>query len=83
MVVVFGAFILNDEVILKLAGLGLASAVLIDATIIRMVLVPATMELLGERNWWTPRWLDRRLPHLQIEADPRLAPTLDPIGATQ
>jgi putative drug exporter of the RND superfamily len=62
MVVVFGAFVLNDEVIPKLAGLGLASAVLIDATVVRMVLVPATMELLGERNWWTPRWLDRRLP---------------------
>jgi putative drug exporter of the RND superfamily len=82
MVVVFGAFMLNDEVILKLSGLGLASAVLIDATVVRMVLVPATMALLGERNWWTPRWLDRRLPHLQLEAEPRPAPTLDPIGAT-
>jgi RND superfamily putative drug exporter len=82
MIVVFGAFMLNDEVILKLAGLGLASAVLIDATIVRMVLVPATMELLGERNWWTPRWLDRRLPHLHLEADPRPARTIDPIGAT-
>jgi putative drug exporter of the RND superfamily len=67
MVVVFGAFVLNDEVIAKLAGLGLATAVLLDATLVRMVLVPATMELLGERNWWMPAWLDRRLPRLHIE----------------
>jgi putative drug exporter of the RND superfamily len=80
MVVVFGAFVLNDEVILKLAGLGLASAVLIDATIVRMVLVPATMELLGERNWWTPRWLDRRLPRVDLEAAQRPPTVLDPIG---
>jgi putative drug exporter of the RND superfamily len=82
MIVVFGAFMLNDEVVLKLAGLGLASAVLIDATIVRMVLVPATMELLGERNWWTPRWLDRRLPHLHLEGEPRPVTSIDPIGAT-
>jgi putative drug exporter of the RND superfamily len=75
MVVVFGAFVLNDEVIAKLAGLGLATAVFLDATLVRMVLVPATMELLGEGNWWMPRWLDRRLPHLDVEgAHP--APTL-------
>jgi hypothetical protein len=68
MVVVFGAFVLNDEVIAKLAGLGLATAVFLDATLVRMVLVPATMELLGERNWWMPalarpRRLPRRLRH--------------------
>jgi putative drug exporter of the RND superfamily len=67
MVVVFGAFVLNDEVIAKLAGLGLAAAVLLDATLVRMVLVPATMELLGERNWWVPKWLDRRLPRFEVE----------------
>jgi putative drug exporter of the RND superfamily len=67
MVVVFGAFVLNDEVIAKVAGLGLATAVLLDATLVRMVLVPATMELLGERNWWIPRWLDRRLPRFEVE----------------
>jgi putative drug exporter of the RND superfamily len=72
MVVVFGAFVLNDEVIAKLAGLGLATAVLVDATIVRMVLVPATMELLGERNWWVPRWLDHRLPRLDLEPIPAL-----------
>jgi putative drug exporter of the RND superfamily len=81
MVVVFGAFVLNDEVIAKVAGLGLATAVLLDATVVRMVLVPATMQLLGERNWWLPRWLDRRLPHVSIdEVEPApLVPALDPV----
>jgi len=51
----------------KLMGAGLAVAVLLDATIVRMVLVPATMELLGDRNWWLPRWLDRILPRVDIE----------------
>jgi putative drug exporter of the RND superfamily len=79
--VVFGAFVLNDEVIAKVAGLGLATAVLLDATVVRMVLVPATMQLLGERNWWLPRWLDRRLPHVSIdEVEPApLVPALDPV----
>ncbi|HEY8544189.1 MAG TPA: MMPL family transporter [Acidimicrobiales bacterium] len=67
MVTVFGAFVLEDAVFLKLAGLGLATAVLVDATVVRMVLVPSTMELLGDRNWWLPRWLDRLLPDLDIE----------------
>jgi putative drug exporter of the RND superfamily len=68
MVTVFGAFVLEDAVFLKLAGIGLATAVLVDATVVRMVLVPATMELLGDRNWWLPRWLDRLLPTLDVEA---------------
>jgi putative drug exporter of the RND superfamily len=51
-------------------GLGLATAILIDATIIRMVLVPATMALLGKANWWLPAWLDRVLPHLTIDGAP-------------
>ena len=59
MVCVFSAFVLGDDRSLKLFGLGLASAVLVDATVVRMVLVPATMELLGDRNWWIPKWLDR------------------------
>jgi RND superfamily putative drug exporter len=67
MATVFGAFVLEDAVFLKLAGLGLATAVLVDASIVRLVLVPATMELLGDRNWWLPRWLDRLLPHLDID----------------
>jgi putative drug exporter of the RND superfamily len=67
MVVVFGAFLLEDDRIIKVFGVGLAVAVLLDATLVRMVLVPATMELLGARNWWIPRWLDRVLPHLNVE----------------
>src|SRR5690606_4410652 len=67
MVTVFGAFALEDAVFLKLAGIGLATAVPVDATIVRLVLVPATMELLGERNWWLPRWLDRLLPRVSVE----------------
>jgi putative drug exporter of the RND superfamily len=67
MVFVFGLFVFGDLRSIKLIGLGLATAVFIDATIVRLVLVPATMELLGKRNWWIPRWLDRILPHLEIE----------------
>jgi len=61
MVAVFGAFALSPEVFLKLIGVGLAAAILVDATVVRMILVPAVMQLLGERNWWLPRWLDRLL----------------------
>lgn len=71
MVCVFGSFVIGDPLrVLKLFGLGLATAVFIDATLVRMVLVPATMELLGKANWWLPRWLDRALPHLDIEGGP-------------
>jgi RND superfamily putative drug exporter len=70
MVCVFGTFVLSDIRALKLIGLGLAVAVAIDATIVRIVLVPATMELLGKANWWLPRWLDRILPHLAVEGAP-------------
>ena len=66
MVVVFASFMLEDVREIKLFGLGLALAVLLDATLVRMVVVPATMELLGDRNWWIPSWLDRRLPHVEI-----------------
>jgi RND superfamily putative drug exporter len=70
MVVVFLAFLAAPDVVLKLFGIGLASAIFLDATVVRMVLVPATMELLGERNWWLPRWLDRLLPRLDVEGTP-------------
>jgi RND superfamily putative drug exporter len=66
---VFGSFVLGPEVALKLMGLGLAVAVLIDATVVRMVLVPATMELLGDWNWWLPKWLDRILPRVHVEGE--------------
>ncbi len=67
MVCVFSAFVLGDERSIKLFGLGLAVAVLVDATVVRMVLVPATMELLGARNWWIPKWLDCIIPKLNVE----------------
>ena len=67
MVVVFASFTLEDMRELKIFGLGLAVAVFLDATLVRLVVVPATMELLGDRNWWIPKWFDRILPHLEIE----------------
>jgi RND superfamily putative drug exporter len=67
MVVVFGSFMLEDIREIKLFGLGLGLAVLIDATLVRMVVVPSTMALLGHRNWWLPSWLDRILPRVQVE----------------
>jgi putative drug exporter of the RND superfamily len=70
MVFVFASFILEDMRTVKILGLGLAAAVAIDATVIRMLLVPATMELLGDKNWWIPRWLDRWLPDLVVEPAP-------------
>jgi len=69
MMAVFGAFILGSDVVAKMFGVGLAVAVLLDVTLVRMVLVPATISLLGHRAWWLPRWLDRRLPHLNLEGD--------------
>ena len=67
MVVVFGSFLLEPTRVIRLFGLGLAVAVLLDATVVRMLLVPATMELLGDKNWWLPKWLDRILPHIDVE----------------
>ena len=61
MIAVFGGFALDDDPRIKMFGLGLATAILVDATIIRLVLVPATMTLLGDANWWLPRWLGRWL----------------------
>ncbi|MDY7102434.1 MAG: MMPL family transporter [Actinomycetota bacterium] len=67
MISVFAAFVLGDDPILKMLGLGLAVAILLDASIVRLTLVPSTMALLGDANWWLPGWLDRLLPHLDIE----------------
>jgi putative drug exporter of the RND superfamily len=73
---VFFSFVLGADRSLKLFGLGLSMAVLLDATIIRMVLVPATMELLGDRNWWLPAWLDRILPRISVEVtEDEIAPS--------
>ena len=68
MIVVFLAFVASPVPSLKMLGLGLAVAILVDATIVRMVLVPATMALLGKANWWLPGWLDRILPRVSVEA---------------
>ncbi len=81
MVFVFGSFILENDRTVKLMGVGLASAILLDATIVRMLLVPATMELLGDRNWWLPKWLDRILPNIDVEG--HAEPTADAEGLTE
>ncbi|MYH00462.1 MAG: MMPL family transporter [Acidimicrobiaceae bacterium] len=67
MVFVFGSFVLEDQRAIKMFGLGLAAAVAVDASLVRMLIVPSTMELLGARNWWLPGWLDRILPNLDVE----------------
>ena len=77
MIMVFLSFVATPELIIKQIGLGLAAAILIDATLIRMVLVPATMELLGARNWWLPGWLDKALPEVKFEA-PDAPPVVEP-----
>jgi putative drug exporter of the RND superfamily len=76
MVTVFASFMIGEDRIIKLFGLGLAAAVFIDAVIIRSVLVPAVMQLFGKRAWWLPSWLDRILPRLHVEpAEGDPAPT--------
>ena len=67
MVVVFLAFVVSDDTFLRLIGVGMATAILIDATVVRMALVPAIMQLLGRASWWIPRWLDRVVPRLDHE----------------
>ena len=74
MVSVFTAFVANNEVVIKMLAIGLASSVLLDATVVRLLLVPAVMYLLGRSSWWLPRWLDRVLPHLDVEAGEESAP---------
>ncbi|MCK9899999.1 MMPL family transporter [Frankia sp. Cpl3] len=77
MTLVFASFILGDERVIKLFGLGLALAIAIDAFVIRTVLVPALMHLFGRANWWLPRSLDRVIPHLSVESPDDL-PEVDP-----
>jgi putative drug exporter of the RND superfamily len=69
MVVVFLGFVTDPSPFVQMIGLGLAAAIAIDATVVRMILVPATMTLLGKANWWLPGWLDRVLPHMSLESD--------------
>jgi putative drug exporter of the RND superfamily len=67
MIAVFLSFVAAPEPVTKMVGIGLAVAVLVDATIVRMLLVPSLMVLMGRANWWLPRWLDRLLPAVQLE----------------
>ena len=69
MISVFLGFVLGEDPAIKMVGLGLATAIFVDATIVRMVLVPATMKLMGDANWWMPGWLDRLLPTINIEGE--------------
>ena len=69
MIAVFGAFAIGNERVLAMMGVGFASAIFIDAFIIRLLLLPAVMHLAGPAMWWMPEWLDKRLPRLHIEAD--------------
>jgi putative drug exporter of the RND superfamily len=88
MISVFLAFALGDDPSTKMFGIGLAAAVLVDATIVRLVLVPATMQLMGDANWWIPGWLDRLLPTVDIDGEAGLPepatalpdPTTEPVA---
>jgi putative drug exporter of the RND superfamily len=92
MVAVFLGFATEVDVVVKMLGLGMAVAIFLDATVVRMVLVPSTMSLLGRLNWWLPRWLDRVLPQLRVElpegvpaaagapASPESRVSPDPVG---
>lgn len=81
MIAVFLSFVLGFDIRqIKLLGLGLAVAVLVDAAIVRMVLVPATMEILGDANWWLPRWLSRLIPKVKVEREAEEALTASITG---
>jgi putative drug exporter of the RND superfamily len=82
MVVVFLGFVTDPSPFVQMIGFGLAAAIAIDATIVRMILVPATMTLMGKANWWLPGWLDRLLPHISLESDavvPQRSPAVVPV----
>jgi RND superfamily putative drug exporter len=77
MVCVFASFVLGDLRDIKLFGFGLAVAILLDATVVRMVLVPAAMELMGKANWWAPEWLLRFLPTIRVDGAQDFRPAAD------
>ena len=66
---VFLGFVTDPDVVVKTIGLGLATAILVDVMIVRLVVAPAVMTLLGDRAWWLPSWLDRRLPRISLEGE--------------
>ncbi|HEY0520943.1 MAG TPA: hypothetical protein VGC84_15745, partial [Ilumatobacteraceae bacterium] len=70
-------FVLGADPGIKMFGLGLATAIFVDATLVRMVLVPATMSLLGRANWWLPSWMQRILPHIDFESAPHDAEVIE------
>ena len=80
---VFIAFVASSQVVIKMLAVGLAASVLIDATIVRLVLVPATMTLLGRANWWLPGWLDRLLPHVDVEGGGSPSAPLESAGPAE
>ncbi|HET9859733.1 MAG TPA: MMPL family transporter [Nocardioidaceae bacterium] len=82
MVAVFLGFATEADVVVKMLGFGMAVAIALDATVVRMVLVPATMAMLGHRNWWLPGWLDRLLPHVdaEVSVDGPAVPTPEPVA---
>jgi putative drug exporter of the RND superfamily len=81
MISVFLAFVTSPSPTVKMLGLGMAVAVFVDASIVRMMLVPATMEIAGRWNWWIPGWLDRRLPHIDVDRpEPGDAPATHPVA---
>lgn len=82
MIVVFGAMIPSDQVFIKVFAVGMVAAILVDATIVRMLLVPAVMHLLGRGNWWLPRSLERRLPQLYVEGPSDVQVIHDPGPST-
>jgi RND superfamily putative drug exporter len=81
MVAVFLGFAKETDVVVKMLGFGMAVAILLDATVVRMVLVPATMAMLGRLNWWLPRWADRLLPAVEAETSAALWEELDAVEA--
>jgi RND superfamily putative drug exporter len=89
MVCVFISFVLNGDPVVKEFGVGLAVAIAIDATVVRCLLVPAVMTLLGRASWWMPAWLDRILPRISIEGEEYFARqdassgALEPVPATR
>ncbi|MDH6549933.1 MMPL family transporter [Streptomyces sp. SAI-041] len=85
MIAVFAGFIGESDSMIKMIGFGLATAVLLDAFVVRMALVPAVLALLGDRAWWLPKWLDRTLPHVDVEGEALTRPptTPEPTPITQ
>ena len=82
MICVFLGFVASDDPTTKMFGLGLATAIAVDATLVRLVLVPALMKLLGDANWWLPGWLDRLLPAVDLDGDSGLK-AHDPVAASR